>query len=232
MTEPKFIAYYRVSTDKQGSTGYGLDAQKKKVADYVTSSNGILQNEFTEIKSGKIDERPELIKALKTAKLKKATLVISKLDRLSRDVAYISTLMKNTPFVVAEMPSMNQFTMHIFSALAQEERNLISQRTKDGLREAKARGVKLGNPNFVKGCSHPFKVNSDVARAAKTLKADNFASQVMEQIEIIKLDATEKGVQTTLAYIAKQLNSEGIATRRGCQWSRNSVKRIIDRVKE
>lgn len=220
-----FIAYYRVSTKQQQRSGLGLDAQKSKVADFVLSVDGNIQDEFIEVESGGLDERPQLIKALSMARLKNATLVISKLDRLSRDVAYIATLMKNTNFVVAEMPSMNNFTMHIFSALAEEERNLISQRTKEGLKAAKERGQKLGNPNLKKGHKYPYKINTETAHKVNKSNADAFAKEIMYQIDDIK-NGQDKA---SLAFIANALNEQGILTRRKKQWSKTSVSRIIKR---
>lgn len=231
--QKKYIAYYRVSTDKQGIAGNGVNAQQAKVSDYVKSVGGIIQDEFTEVESGKIDNRPELIKALQAAKLKGATLVISKLDRLSRDVAFIAGLMKNTPFVVAEMPSMNQFTMHIFSALAQEERNLISIRTKDALAALKKEGKILGNPTIKKGqplpAKHKMKINTIPARIAKIKNADTFASEIMEKINKYKAQAEMSDIKPTLDHYATKLNEEGILTRRLCAWQKTSVKRILER---
>ncbi len=228
--DQKFIAYYRVSTDKQGKSGLGLESQKSVVGDFVNGVGGNVVNEFQEIESGKNNDRVELQKAVNMAKLKGATLVISKLDRLSRDVAHIANLMKDVSFVVAEMPSMNNFTTHIFSALAEEERNLISKRTKLALQAKKEQGVQLGNPRLRKGMKKMHATNIEPARIAKTKKADDFAKMVMGQVAIIQDQAKEEGVKPTLQYIADSLNNEGVTTARGSMWTKTAVSRIMKRV--
>lgn len=226
----KFIAYYRVSTEKQGKSGLGLDSQKSVVEDYVNSVGGIVVDEYQEVESGKNNDRVELQNAVNRARLKGATLVISKLDRLSRDVAHIATMMKNTPFIVAEMPSMNNFTMHIFSALAEEERNLISRRTKDALATLKKQGVQLGNPDLRKGMKNPYTINTAPARMAKAKIADDFAQMVMEQITVIQGQAKLEGVKPTLQYVVDCLNNEGVTTARNATWTKTAVSRIIKRM--
>ena len=130
MTEGKYIAYYRVSTDKQGESGLGLEAQRKAVDDYLNGGNWERVETYTEIESGKKTHRPELEKALTACKKGKATLVIAKLDRLARNVHFISGLMESgVRFVACDMPNANDFMLHIYAAVAQEERRLISQRT-------------------------------------------------------------------------------------------------------
>lgn len=142
----KFVAYYRVSTQKQGQSGLGLESQKSIVQNFVKCQDCILA-EFTEVESGKSDSRPELAKAIQAAKQSGARLVIAKLDRLSRNVRFISELMEaKVSFIACDMPDANQFTIHIFAALAQQEREMIAARTKAALQAKKARGEKLGNP--------------------------------------------------------------------------------------
>src|SRR6516162_4186183 len=133
----KFIAYYRVSTDRQGKSGLGLDAQRKAVEDYLNGGRWTLVDEFTEIESGKRNDRPKLEEALAACKKQKAKLVIAKLDRLSRNLAFIATLMDSgVEFVAVDNPHANKLTVHILAAVAQHERDLISQRTKDALQAA------------------------------------------------------------------------------------------------
>ena len=145
----KFIAYYRVSTDHQGMNGNGMAAQRKAVEDYLNGGCWKLVGEFTEVESGKRSDRPELEKALKACRKHKAKLVIAKLDRLSRNVHFISGLMeRKVDFVACDMPSANAFMINVYAAVAQEERRMISDRTKAGLAAAKARGVKLGGPRL------------------------------------------------------------------------------------
>ena len=148
----KFIAYYRVSTDHQGVNGNGMAAQRKAVEDYLNGGCWKLVGEFTEVESGKRSDRPELEKALKACRKHKARLVIAKLDRLSRNVHFISGLMeRKVDFVACDMPSANAFMINVYAAVAQEERRMISDRTKAGLAAAKARGVKLGKRNATGG---------------------------------------------------------------------------------
>src|SRR5262245_12406288 len=140
----RFIAYYRVSTDKQGKYGLGLDAQRKAVLDFLDGGKWELVGEFTEIESGKRNDRPELEKALAACKKHRAKLVIAKLDRLSRNVAFIAMLMdRKVDFVCCDNPTAAKFTIHILAAVAEHERDAISARTKAALAAAKANGKKL-----------------------------------------------------------------------------------------
>ena len=141
--EGRFVAYYRVSTDKQGDRGHGLEAQRKAVRDYLNGGEWKLVGEFTEIESGKrVDNRPELEKALVAAKKHKATLILAKLDRLARNVAFIAGLMeRKVEFVCCDMPTATPFMLHVYAAVAEEERRMIGARTKAGLAAAKAKGI-------------------------------------------------------------------------------------------
>ena len=145
----KYVAYYRVSTAKQGKSGFGLEAQKETVRAFV-ENEGELIGEYVEVQSGRKDNREELWKAIKAAKDKKAKIIIARLDRFSRKVSFISGIMdQGVSLVVAEMPHATEFQLHIFAALAQEERRLISERTKAALVQAKKRGVRLGKNGAV-----------------------------------------------------------------------------------
>ena len=145
----KFVAYFRVSTDRQGKSGLGLEAQREAVLAYLDGGSWQLVGEFTEVESGKRSDRPQLAAALVACKKHKAKLVIAKLDRLSRNLAFIATLMDSgVEFVAVDNPHANKLTVHILAAVAQHEREMIAQRTKDALAAAKARGVKLGNPRL------------------------------------------------------------------------------------
>src|SRR3974377_1293097 len=156
------IAYIRVSTDKQGKSGLGLEAQREAVARFAASESLEVAGEFTEVETGKgadaLDRRPQLAAALRKAKQIKAPIVVSKLDRLSRDVHFISGLMtKRVPFIFAALGNnVAPFMLHIYAALAEKERSMISERTRDALAKAKQRGVVLGNPNV-------GKMNTDAA---------------------------------------------------------------------
>src|SRR5271167_1299606 len=142
---PGFVAYYRVSTDRQGRSGLGLDAQREAVACYVGSVTGTVLEEFTEVETGKRNDRAELQKALGACRRQKARLVIAKLDRLSRNVAFIAAMMDSgVEFVACDNPHATRLTLHILAAVAEHEREMIAARTKAALQAAKARGVRLG----------------------------------------------------------------------------------------
>src|SRR5829696_4030156 len=145
MAEGAFVAYYRVSTERQGKSGLGLDAQRKAVEDFLNGGNWRLVGEFTEVESGKQADRPELAKAFQACRLRRAKLIIAKIDRLSRDAHFLLGLEKaGVDFVAAEIPTANRLTVGILAMVADEERRLISKRTKEALAAAKARGVQLG----------------------------------------------------------------------------------------
>jgi DNA invertase Pin-like site-specific DNA recombinase len=203
----KFVAYYRVSTDKQGKSGLGLEAQRQAVEQYLNGGKWSLVGEFTEIESGKRNKRPELEKALTICKRQKAKLVIAKLDRLSRNLAFIATLMDSgVEFVAVDNPHANKLTVHILAAAAQHEREMIAQRTKDALQAAKARGVLLGNPKLA--------VVRDRAVASVKADADRFAKNVAPIIREIQ----SSGVASRRG-ITRALNTRGIATARGGVWT-------------
>ena len=151
MATGKFVAYYRVSTERQGRSGLGLDAQKAAVKEYLDGGRWTLVKEFTEVESGKNNDRPQLAKALHLCKVTGARLVIAKLDRLSRNAAFLLTLRDSgTRFVAADLPDATELTVGILAVVAQDEAKRISERTKAALQEAKKRGVKLGNPRGAK----------------------------------------------------------------------------------
>ena len=214
----KFVAYFRVSTDKQGKSGLGLDAQRHAVLQFLDGGSWSLIGEFTEIESGKRNERPELEKALAVCKRHKAKLVIAKLDRLSRNLAFIATLMDSgVEFVAVDNPHANKLTIHILAAVAQHEREMIAQRTKDALQAAKARGVVLGNPKL--------DAVRDRAVASVRADADRFAKNVAPIIREIQ----SSGVASHRA-IARSLNARGVATARGGEWTAVQVGSILRRV--
>jgi DNA invertase Pin-like site-specific DNA recombinase len=214
----KFVAYYRVSTDKQGKSGLGLDAQRKAVEDYLNGGTWSLVGDFTEIESGKRNQRPELQKALAACKRQKAKLVIAKLDRLSRNLAFIATLMDSgVEFIAVDNPHTNKLTVHILAAVAQHEREMIAQRTKDALQAAKARGVVLGNPML----------DAVRDRAVANLKAD--ADRFARNVAPIIREIQSTGVASHRG-IARSLNARGVATARGGAWTAVQVGSILRRV--
>jgi DNA invertase Pin-like site-specific DNA recombinase len=158
MAQGKFIAYYRVSTTRQGKSGLGLEAQRSAIMTYLNGGSWNLIEEFTEVESGKrVKNRPALAAALAACRKHDATLVIAKLDRLARNMAFVSSLMESkVKFVIVEMPDANKFTIHIIAAVAEHEAEQISERTKAALAAAKARGVKLGRSDENKAASLDF----------------------------------------------------------------------------
>jgi DNA invertase Pin-like site-specific DNA recombinase len=210
----KYIAYYRVSTQRQGRSGLGLKAQRDAVLAFI-DGNAELIEEFTEIESGKHSERPELQKALAVCKKHKAKLVIAKLDRLSRNLAFIATLMDSgVEFQAVDMPHANKLTVHILAAVAEHEREAISERTKAALKAAKARGTKLGNPDLAKAAK----------RGVAAVKADakRFAANVLPIIREI-----ERSGFTSANAIAAKLNERNVRTARGGQWTHVQVGKIL-----
>jgi DNA invertase Pin-like site-specific DNA recombinase len=175
----KFIAYFRVSTDRQGRSGLGLEAQREAVLAYLNGGSWTMVAEFTEVESGKYADRPQLAAALSACKKHRAKLVIAKLDRLSRNLAFIATLMDSgVEFVAVDNPHANKLTVHILAAVAQHEREAIAQRTKDALQAAKARGKRLGNPHLDSARQRAFLANSEAAdRFAVTEKRRAIASR-------------------------------------------------------
>lgn len=224
MAQGKFVAYYRVSTDRQGKSGLGLEAQKQAVADFLNGGNWELIGEFTEVESGKHDERPELAKAMQYAKVTGAKLVIAKLDRLSRNAAFLLTLRDSgVNFVCADMPEANALTIGVLAVVAQHEREQISNRTKAALQAAKARGVKLGNPNGAAAIRRAGKGNAAAVDALRN-KADEHASDIKPVIEAIQAEG-----HTSLRAIARELNARGIKTSNAGKWYPQTVKNLLAR---
>lgn len=209
----QFVAYYRVSTDRQGESGLGLEAQRTAVARHVAAAS--LLAEFKEIESGKNHtNRPQLTAALALCKKNRATLVIAKLDRLARDVHFISGLMKaGVDFVAVDMPQANKLTVHILAAVAEHEREAISQRTKAALAAAKARGTVLGNPQWEKSLSK--------ARAARKLAP--LPPELIGQV------ADHRAQGWTLRRIAAHLESIGVPTPRGRRWHPETISTLLAR---
>ncbi|CAN5382485.1 recombinase family protein [soil metagenome] len=208
-----YIAYYRVSTDKQGRSGLGLDAQRQAVETYVNGRGNIIR-EYTEIESGKKNDRPELAAALAICARLKATLIIAKLDRLARNVHFISGLMESTvPFIAADMPEANRLLLHMLAAVAEHEREMISKRTKEALAAAKARGTKLGNPRPVAPSQHV----RDLASAKDAAHRASVAPTILE------LEA--QGMSRNA--IARELNNRDVPTARGGKWYATTVRNVL-----
>ncbi|MCT2558421.1 recombinase family protein [Tsuneonella sp. YG55] len=221
----RVVAYYRVSTEEQGRSGLGLEAQRQAVSALCQQRGWDIVAEFTEVESGKRDDRPQLAAAMKRAKVTGARLVIAKLDRLSRNVAFLAALQDSgTKFTAADMPEADEFTIHILAAVAQRERKLASDRTKAALAAAKARGVKLGNPN---GAAAIRRAAKGTTAAIDAVRA-NAASRAADYAETIT-DVRASGA-TSLAAIAKELNTRGIVTARGGSWHPSSVRNLLRRL--
>lgn len=221
----KYVAYYRVSTDRQGRSGLGLEAQQASIESFLESHpKGSLVGEHQEIESGKKDDRPKLLEALATCKALGATLLIAKLDRLSRDAHFLLGLQKaGVPFVAADMPDANELTVGIMAVVAQAERQMISKRTKEALAAAKARGTKLGG---YRGGPVP----SDDARmkglAVRNEKAQAHAQNMKHIIDGLK----DEGV-TGLRGIARRLTELGAETITGkTRWTPTGVKHLLERI--
>lgn len=226
----RFVIYYRVSTDKQGRSGLGLEAQRETVMRYLNGGSHEVVSEFTEVESGGKDDRPELTKAIRDCRLKNSKLIVSKLDRLSRDLGFITDLQKSgVQFVIADMPDATELTIHIYAAMAQHERRLISQRTKEALARAKANGKQLGNPCLQRGEQIPGSGDTVKANEIRTRKADEFALEIQGVIRELCGDCASSKATPSLREIAGCLNRTGYRTARGSLWHPTSVKRILDR---
>lgn len=218
----KFVTYLRVSTERQGQSGLGLEAQRAAVAAHVLSRGEVVA-EFVEVESGKRSNRPELEKALAEAKKAGAVLLIAKLDRLSRNVAFIANLLESGVEVAAtDMPEANRFVLHIMAAVAEQEGRAISERTRAALTAAKARGVKLGWSNPKRASEQRVASQNGV----QTIKAgaDQFAANALPVIDQIKATGI-----TSLRGIANQLNQRGFKTARGGAWYAGTVRNILIR---
>lgn len=216
-----YIAYYRVSRKIQGISGLGMSAQKTSVEKYVAGQDGIILKEFTEVETGTNKrDRVEIHKAIQQAKNENAILIIAKLDRLARNVSFVSSLMDaGIEFIAVDMPTANHFTIHIFSALAEQEAKLISSRTKLALAELKKKGVKLGSPKNL----------TDEARnkGTKAIKENALNNDRNRQAQSIITNCKEKGM--SFREIANYLNELNFKTRYGKQFLPASVHQLYNR---
>ncbi len=221
MAQGNFVAYYRVSTARQGRSGLGLDAQRKAVADFLNGGSWQLLAEFVEVESGKSDDRPQLEEALAMCDLSGATLVVAKLDRLSRNLAFLAKLQESgARFVAADMPEANELTIHIMAAVAQAERKAISARTKEALAAAKARGVRLGGN---RGNLDDLRKGPARSAEVRSRQSAERAAKVRRQIEAI---ASDSGANS-LRRIAAELNRRGITAPRGGSWHAAQVRAVL-----
>lgn len=221
----RVVAYYRVSTEGQGRSGLGLEAQKEAVVGLCQSRGWHIVAEFTEVESGKRNDRPQLSAAVLRARVTGAILVVAKLDRLSRNLAFLTALQESgARFIAADMPEANELTVHIMAAVAQAERKAISKRTREALAAAKARGTRLGNPNGAAPLRRAGRGNAAALRAVKA----NAASRAVDYGAILA-DIRGTGA-TSLSAMARELNERGIVTPRGGRWHASSVRNLLCRL--
>lgn len=220
MANGKFVSYLRVSTARQGASGLGLEAQRAAVSSYLNGGNWKLVQEVVEVESGKRNDRPALVDALRLCRKHRATLVIAKLDRLARNVAFISNLMESgVEFVAVDMPQANRFVVHILAAVAEQEAEAISKRTKAALAAAKARGIRLGGRRV---SAERFAEIGSIARQVRTEKAGKRAADLTPVIRGI-----EAAGARSLRQIAAGLNNLDISAPRGGEWSAVQVRRLL-----
>lgn len=220
------VGYRRVSTQMQGKSGLGLEAQDKAIADYAASINGAIVKVYEDVETGKRNDRAELQKAIAHAKCQGATLVIAKLDRLARNVAFVSALMESgVDFVCCDNPHANRLTIHILAAVAENEVVMISERTKAALAAYKARGGKLGAS--LPQCRNLSKEAARQGAIAGGVAVHKAALAAYEHVLPMMREMRQAG--HTLQQIADKLNADGYSTRRGKQWSHVQVKLVLER---
>lgn len=212
MAEGKFISYLRVSTDRQGRTGLGLEAQRQAVAEYLNGGSWELLAEHVEVESGKRSSRPVLAEALAACKKHKATLVIARLDRLARNLHFISGLMQaGVDFVACDMPSANRLTVQIMAAIAEDEGRRISERTRAALQAAKARGKLLGTHGRILGQQNRDRALEHARQIAPVVRGIRSAARSMREV-------------------TEALNAAGVPTAKGGKWHLASVHRLLQRL--
>ena len=217
----KFVSYLRVSTQRQGKSGLGLEAQREAVTAYLNGGHWTLVSEIVEVESGKRSDRPELAKALSLCRLHRATLLVAKLDRLARNVAFISALMEaGVKFVAVDLPQANELTIHVMASMAEYEAKAISQRTKAALAAAKARGTVLGGLRWDINT-----VGAQGRKLALQTRQENAAKYRADILPVIQ-DKQAKGA-VTLRQVADALNADGTPAPRGGEWSAVQVQRIL-----
>lgn len=215
-TKPKFVVYYRVSTERQGRSGLGLDAQQAQVNGFLKANDAVAAASFTEVESGKVDARPQLEAALLKCRQLRATLLVAKLDRLSRNISFLFRMRdEGVKFQALDLPEANTLTLGIFAAMAQHEREIISARTKAALAARKARGLPLGTPRDL----------SAYGPAARELaRASNHANAVKRARDVGPMIAEARATgAASLRAVADYLNAQGLPTPRGKQWTATAV---------
>ena len=224
MSQSSIVTYLRVSTARQGKSGLGLEAQQKAVADYLSTGQWNLLEDFVEVESGKNSKRPKLLEAIELCKASGAKLLVAKLDRLARDAAFLMNLKDaGIDFVCADMPEANRLTIGIMALVAEQEREAISKRTKEALAAAKARGVQLGA--YRDGVYVGGKGNADTARNASEARTVKFHTNAVDKLPLLK--RCDPDGSMSLRAIADIFNRYGVKTVSGRGfWSANSVRRL------
>lgn len=226
MAHGRYVAYYRVSTARQGRSGLGLDAQREAVRAFLNGGRWRIVAEHTEVESGRKRDRPELLKALAACRLYGATLVVARLDRLARDAGFLLTLRDaGVDFVCADMPEANRMTVGVMAVIAEHERELISQRTRAALAAARRRGVVLGNPDHLtdKARRKGTRASARVRGAAADQRAHDLAP--------ILAELTAEG-HASLRALADGLNARDVPAPRGGAWTAPQVSRVLARLSE
>jgi DNA invertase Pin-like site-specific DNA recombinase len=219
------VAYYRVSTAAQGRSGLGLDAQRHAVAHYCQGHSSEILCEFVEVESGKKNDRPELAKALHHAKVTGSTLVVAKMDRLSRNAAFLLALRDSgARLLAADNPDVNDMTVGILAVVAEEERKAISERTRAALKAAKARGIRLGNPHGAAALRRAAKGNNAALEAIRNA-ADRHAADLLPVIDQLRAEG-----RRSLRQLAAALNQRHFRAPRGGEWHATSVKNLLARL--
>lgn len=219
--QERFIAYYRVSTKRQGASGLGLEAQRAAVQAFVSARSGCILESYTEVESGRNHLRQQLQAAIRHANATGSRLVIARLDRLAHSVSFTSKLMESSvDFVAVDLPEANKLTIHIMAAMAEHEAEMISKRTKAALARAAERGVKLGNPRL-----HLVTRNTDAARVGKARKAQERAEEYRQIVTELKALGA-----STFTELANQLNEKKWYTPSGCRWDATRVRRLLKRL--
>jgi len=226
----KIIAYFRVSTKQQGASGLGLEGQQAAVEAYARQTAARIVAEYVEVESGKIADRPELARAIAHARRNKAVLVVAKLDRLARNVAFTSSLMRaGVDFICCDNPNANKLTIHILAAVAEDEAERISARTKAALAAAKKRGIKLGSarPGHWNGREDRRLAGARKGSKSAGQSLERAAAEAYGDLQPIMADLRER--RLSLRAIASELNAQGHTTRRGRPWNAVQVARVVNR---
>jgi DNA invertase Pin-like site-specific DNA recombinase len=230
MSTPKFVAYLRVSTDRQGRSGLGLEAQREAIRSHVEAVNGKILTEFVEIESGTDDERVEVHKALDLARRARASIIVAKLDRVGRSVWLVASVLKSgTTLVDATNPNASPMELHLRSLIAEEEARAISARTSAALQVAKARGAKLGSarPGHWKGRENLRLAGLAKARARLAIVQGRLGEAARVEAMPVAMELQAQGF--SMRAIAENLNAQGILSTRGATWSASTVIRMLNR---